>query len=129
MPAAIKALITKETILITLAHVNAELGVIQDITAIAALCEKHHITFHVDAAQSLTKIPLQLTKLPIDLISISAHKFYGPKGIGTLYVRRKRGLQLTAQVHGGLQEFSLRSDTFVTPLSRRSILAFFNKAS
>jgi cysteine desulfurase len=95
-------------------HVNNEIGVIQDIAAIGELCRDRRIVFHVDAAQSAGKVPIDLEKLKVDLMSFSAHKIYGPKGIGALYVRRKPRVRLEAQMHGGGHERGLRSGTLPT---------------
>jgi cysteine desulfurase len=103
-----------DTILVSIMHVNNEIGVIQDIEAIGNLCRKKKIFFHVDAAQSAGKIAINLSKLPVDLMSFSAHKIYGPKGMGALYVRRKPRVRLEAQMHGGGHERGMRSGTLAT---------------
>jgi cysteine desulfurase len=103
-----------DTILVSIMHVNNEIGVIQDIAAIGSLLRARGIFFHVDAAQSVGKLPIDVTQLPIDLMAFSAHKIYGPKGVGALYVHRKTGVQLTAQLHGGGQEQNVRSGTLAT---------------
>ena len=95
-------------------HVNNEIGVIQDIAAIGAVCRERKVLFHVDAAQSPGKVAIDLSALPVDLMSFSAHKIYGPKGIGALYVRRKPRIRLEAQMHGGGHERGLRSGTLAT---------------
>jgi len=95
-------------------HVNNEIGVIQDITAIGNLCREKGIIFHVDAAQSTGKVDIDLEKLPVDLMSLASHKTYGPKGIGALYVRRKPRVRLEAQMHGGGHERGMRSGTLPT---------------
>ncbi len=100
-----------DTILASIMHVNNEIGVIQDIAAIGALCRKHGVFFHVDAAQSTGKVEIDLAKLPVDLMSFSAHKSYGPKGIGALYVRRKPRMRIEPQIHGGGHERGMRSGT------------------
>jgi cysteine desulfurase len=92
-------------------HVNNEIGVIQDIEAIGNLCREHKVYFHVDAAQSAGKVEIDLSKIPVDLMSFSAHKIYGPKGIGALYVRRKPRVRIESQMHGGGQERGMRSGT------------------
>ena len=93
---------------------NNELGVIQDLAAIGALCRARGILFHVDAAQATGKMPIDLSELPVDLMSLSAHKTYGPKGIGALYVRRKPRVRIEAQMHGGGHERGMRSGTLAT---------------
>jgi cysteine desulfurase len=103
-----------DTSLVSIMHVNNEIGVIQDITAIGALCRERGVIFHVDAAQSTGKVEIDLAKLPVDLMSFSAHKTYGPKGIGALYVRRKPRIRLKAMMHGGGHERGLRSGTLAT---------------
>lgn len=104
----------EDTILVSIMHVNNEIGVIQDIAAIGELCRARGIVFHVDAAQSVGKIPLDIQEIKVDLISMSAHKVYGPKGIGALYVRRKPRIRLEAQMHGGGHERGMRSGTLPT---------------
>ena len=103
-----------DTILVSLMHVNNEIGVINDIAAIGELTRAHKVIFHVDAAQSAGKIPLDMATMKVDLLSISAHKLYGPKGIGALYVRRKPRVRLEAQMHGGGHERGMRSGTLPT---------------
>src|SRR5699024_5865892 len=100
--------IRPDTILVSVMLVNNEIGVIQDIPAIGALCQQHQIVFHVDAAQAVGKLPIDVEAMQVDLLSMSAHKAYGPKGIGALYVRRRPRVQLTAQIHGGGHERGLR---------------------
>jgi len=104
----------KDTILVSVMHVNNEIGVIQDIPAIGELCRKRGILFHVDAAQATGKCDIDLQALKVDLMSFSAHKTYGPKGIGALYVRRKPRVRLEAQMHGGGHERGFRSGTLAT---------------
>ncbi len=111
---ALKAAIRPDTILISVMYVNNEIGVIQDIPAIGALCREKGIVFHVDAAQATGKIDIDLAKLPVDLMSLASHKTYGPKGIGALYVRRKPRVRLEAQMHGGGHERGMRSGTLPT---------------
>lgn len=103
--------ITDKTLLVSIMHVNNEIGVIQDIEAIGNLCREKKVFFHVDAAQSAGKVEIDLSKLPVDLMSFSAHKIYGPKGMGALYVRRKPRIRIEAQMHGGGHERGMRSGT------------------
>lgn len=103
-----------ETILVSIMHVNNEIGVIQDIEGIGALLQNKGIIFHVDAAQSAGKIPINLTDLPVHLMSFSAHKNYGPKGIGALYVRQKPRVRIHAQTFGGGHERGMRAGTLAT---------------
>ena len=111
---ALKAAIRPDTILISVMFVNNEIGVIQDIPAIGAMCREKGIIFHVDAAQATGKLPIDLATLPVDLMSLASHKTYGPKGIGALYVRRKPRIRLEAQMHGGGHERGMRSGTLPT---------------
>ena len=106
--------IREDTVLISIMHVNNEIGVIQDIEKIGEMARSKKIIFHVDAAQSAGKIEIDLEKMKVDLMSFSAHKIYGPKGIGALYVRRKPRVRLEAQIHGGGHERGLRSGTLPT---------------
>ncbi len=108
---AFKAALRDDTILVSIMHVNNEIGVIQDIHAIAQLTAARGILLHVDAAQSIGKMPVNVQQTPIDLMSLSAHKVYGPKGIGALYVRRKPRVRVAAQIHGGGHEQGMRSGT------------------
>ncbi len=103
-----------DTTLVSIMHVNNEIGVIQDIEAIGKICRERKILFHVDAAQSAGKVDINLEELPVDLMSFSAHKVYGPKGIGALYVQRKPRVRLEAQMHGGGHERGMRSGTLAT---------------
>ncbi|MFB0981093.1 MAG: IscS subfamily cysteine desulfurase [Alteromonadaceae bacterium] len=103
-----------DTILVSIMHLNNEIGVIQDVAAIGEMCRARKIVFHVDGAQSVGKIEVDMEKLKIDLMSISAHKFYGPKGMGAMYVRRKPRIRLEAQMHGGGHERGMRSGTLPT---------------
>lgn len=103
-----------DTVLVSIMHVNNEIGVIQDIEAIAQICQERGIVFHVDAAQSAGKIDIDVTKIPIDLMSFSGHKIYGPKGIGALYVRESQRVQVEPLIHGGGHESGLRSGTLAT---------------
>jgi len=109
-----KRALRDDTVLVSVMHVNNEIGVIQDIEVIGELCRERKIIFHVDAAQSAGKVPIDLQTLKVDLMSFSAHKIYGPKGIGVLYVRRKPRVRLEAQMHGGGHERGLRSGTLAT---------------
>jgi len=111
---AFEAALRPDTVLASVMMVNNEIGVIQDIAAIGELCRDRRIIFHVDAAQSAGKTPIDLEKLKVDLMSFSAHKVYGPKGIGALYVRRKPRVRIEAQMHGGGHERGLRSGTLPT---------------
>lgn len=104
----------EDTILVSVMHVNNELGVIQDIQAIGDICRGRDVLFHVDGAQSVGKIAMDLAELPIDLLSMSAHKMYGPKGMGALYVRRRPKIKLVSQIHGGGHERGMRSGTLAT---------------
>jgi cysteine desulfurase len=108
------AALRDDTVLASIMHVNNEIGVIQDIEAIGEICRDKKVIFHVDAAQSAGKVPIDLSSLKVDLMSFSAHKIYGPKGIGALYVRRKPRVRLEAQMHGGGHERGLRSGTLAT---------------
>ncbi len=110
----LKAAIRPDTTLVSVMLVNNEIGVIQDIAAIGALCHAREIIFHVDAAQATGRVEIDLSQLPVDLMSLTAHKTYGPKGIGALFVRRKPRVQLAAQMHGGGHERGMRSGTLAT---------------
>ncbi|EKD55473.1 MAG: hypothetical protein ACD_60C00006G0015 [uncultured bacterium] len=103
-----------DTFLVSIMHVNNEIGVIQDIEAIANLTAERSILLHVDAAQSVGKVPLNVQKIPVDLVSLCAHKVYGPKGIGALYVRAKPRVRVAALLHGGGHESGMRSGTLAT---------------
>jgi cysteine desulfurase len=109
-----KKAIRPETVLASVMIVNNEIGVIQDIEALGNICREHNVIFHVDAAQATGKVDIDLEKLPVDLMSFSAHKTYGPKGIGALYVRRKPRIRIEAQMHGGGHERGMRSGTLAT---------------
>jgi len=109
-----KAAIRPDTVLASVMFVNNEIGVIQDITAIGNICRENGVIFHVDAAQATGKVHIDLEKLPVDLMSFSAHKTYGPKGVGALYVRRKPRIRIEAQMHGGGHERGMRSGTLAT---------------
>ena len=110
----LKAAIRDDTILISVMWVNNEIGVVQDIPAIGEICRERKIIFHVDAAQACGKVPVDVEAAKIDLLSMSGHKVYGPKGIGALYVRRKPRIRLEAQMHGGGHERGFRSGTLPT---------------
>lgn len=110
----LEAAIRDDTILVSIMHVNNEIGVIQDIEAIGEITRPRKIIFHVDGAQSAGKVPIDLQKAKVDLMSFSAHKIYGPKGIGALFVRRKPRIRLEAQMHGGGHERGMRSGTLAT---------------
>jgi cysteine desulfurase len=111
---ALKAAMRPDTILVSVMFVNNEIGVIQDIPAIGALCRERGILLHVDAAQATGRLPIDLKSLPVDLMSLTSHKTYGPKGIGALYVRRKPRVRIEAQMHGGGHERGMRSGTLPT---------------
>ncbi len=111
---AFRDAIREDTILASVMHVNNETGVIQDIDAIGAICRENKVIFHVDAAQSAGKVEIDLERMPVDLMSFSAHKIYGPKGVGALYVRRKPRVRIEAQMHGGGHERGMRSGTLAT---------------
>lgn len=109
-----RAALRLDTVLASVMLVNNEIGVIQDIEAIGNICREQGVIFHVDAAQATGKVVIDLEKLPVDLMSFSAHKTYGPKGIGALYVRRKPRIRIEAQMHGGGHERGMRSGTLPT---------------
>ena len=109
-----KKTIREDTILASIMHVNNEIGVIQDLQAIGDICRENKVFFHVDADQSVGKLEINLESLPVDLMSFSAHKIYGPKGMGALYVSRKPRVRLEAQMHGGGHERGMRSGTLAT---------------
>ncbi|MEL0027954.1 MAG: IscS subfamily cysteine desulfurase, partial [Perlucidibaca sp.] len=113
-PEAVEAALRPDTILVSLMHVNNEIGTITDIAAIGEITRARGILFHVDAAQSTGKVEIDLERMKVDLMSFSAHKTYGPKGIGALYVRRKPRVRLEAQIHGGGHERGMRSGTLAT---------------
>jgi cysteine desulfurase len=112
----LKETITDETALVSIMAVNNEIGVIQPIKEIGEICRERGVFFHCDAAQAVGKIPLDVNEMKIDLMSISGHKLYGPKGIGALFVRRRPRVRLVAQITGGGQERGMRSGTLPTPL-------------
>ncbi|MFC3863821.1 IscS subfamily cysteine desulfurase [Alcaligenes aquatilis] len=113
-PQVFEQAIRPDTILASVMLVNNEIGVIQDVQALGAICRKHKVLFHVDAAQATGKVAINLQEWPVDLMSMSAHKTYGPKGIGALYIRRKPAVRLKAQIHGGGHERGFRSGTLAT---------------
>ena len=112
--AKLQAALRADTILVSVLFVNNEIGVIQDIETIGKMCRERGIIFHVDAAQATGKVDIDLSKLPVDLMSLASHKTYGPKGIGALYVRRKPRVRIEAQMHGGGHERGMRSGTLAT---------------
>ncbi|MEQ8857767.1 MAG: IscS subfamily cysteine desulfurase [Pseudomonadales bacterium] len=103
-----------DTLMVSLMHANNEIGVLNDVAAIGAVCRSAGVPLHTDAAQSAGKVTIDVQRMPVDLISISAHKMYGPKGMGALYVRREPPVRLTAQIHGGGHERGMRSGTLAT---------------
>ncbi|CAA7622344.1 IscS subfamily cysteine desulfurase [Magnetospirillum sp. SS-4] len=112
----LEAAITDQTAIVSVMTVNNEIGVIQPVAEIGALCRKRGVFFHTDCAQAVGKVPLDVNAMNIDLMSISAHKLYGPKGIGALYVRRRPRVRLVPMINGGGQERGMRSGTLATPL-------------
>ena len=113
-PAQVAAAIRQDTTLVSLMHVNNEIGVVNDIRAIGEVTRQHGVLLHVDAAQSAGKIAIDLSQMQVDLMSLTAHKIYGPKGIGALYVRRQPKVRIEPQVHGGGHEQGMRSGTLPT---------------
>ncbi|WP_313038973.1 IscS subfamily cysteine desulfurase [Stutzerimonas nitrititolerans] len=113
-PEMVEAALREDTVLVSIMHVNNEIGTINDIAAIGELTRARGVLFHVDAAQSTGKVEIDLEKMKVDLMSFSAHKTYGPKGVGALYVRRKPRVRLEAQMHGGGHERGMRSGTLAT---------------
>lgn len=110
----LRAALREDTFLVSIMQVNNELGCVNDIKALCALCKNQNILFHCDAAQSIGKMQVDVKDLGVDLLSLSAHKFYGPKGIGALYVRRAGEVKIAAQIHGGGHERGMRSGTLAT---------------
>ncbi len=113
-PEAVEQALRPDTILVSLMHVNNEIGVINDIEAIGAVTRERKVIFHVDAAQSAGKLDIDLERMQVDLMSLTAHKIYGPKGVGALYVRRKPRVRIEPQMHGGGHERGMRSGTLPT---------------
>ncbi|MDX1804503.1 MAG: IscS subfamily cysteine desulfurase [Alcanivorax sp.] len=113
-PQAVAEALRDDTVLVSVMHANNETGVINDIAAMGALCRERDVLFHTDAAQSAGKLALDVRELPVDLVSVCAHKLYGPKGIGALYVRRAPGVKVAAQIHGGGHERGMRSGTLAS---------------
>jgi cysteine desulfurase len=113
-PEMISAALREDTILVTVMHANNEIGVVNDVAGIGEVCRASGVLLHVDAAQSTGKVPLDMETMKVDLLSMSAHKMYGPKGVGALYVRRKPRVRLEAQMHGGGHERGMRSGTLAT---------------
>ena len=113
-PAQVAEAIRADTLIVSIMHANNEIGVINDVAAIAQVCRDAGVVMHTDAAQSAGKVPLDVATMPIDMISLSAHKIYGPKGIGALYVRREPPVKLTPLIHGGGHERGMRSGTLAT---------------
>jgi cysteine desulfurase len=113
-PEQVMEALTPDTLLVSLMWVNNEIGVVQDIPRLAPLLRERGVLLHVDAAQAAGKLPIDLGRVPVDLLSLSAHKLYGPKGIGALYVRRKPRARLAPQMHGGGHEWGMRSGTLAT---------------
>jgi cysteine desulfurase len=122
--AELEGAIREDTALVSVMHVNNEIGVVQPVEEIGAICKKRNVFFHTDAAQSVGKIPVDVKSMNCALMSISAHKMYGPKGVGALYVRRKPRVRLRAVIDGGGQERGMRSGTLATP-----IIVGFGKAA
>jgi cysteine desulfurase len=115
-PAELDAAIRPDTQLVSIMHVNNETGVIQDIEALGSVCRERNVLFHVDAAQSVGKLPIDLSSLPVDLLSATAHKVYGPKGVGALYIADRPGCHVEPLIHGGGQQGGRRPGTLAVPL-------------
>lgn len=113
-PEMVEEAIREDTTVVSLMHVNNEIGTINDIASIGEICRRHKVFFHVDAAQSAGKVDIDVETMKVDMLSMSAHKIYGPKGIGALYVRRKPRVRIEAQMHGGGHERGMRSGTLPT---------------
>ena len=113
-PESVQAAIRPDTVVVSIMHANNEIGVVNDIAGIGEVCRAAGVIYHVDAAQSTGKVPLDMEVMKVDLLSMSAHKMYGPKGVGALYVRRKPRVRLEAQMHGGGHERGMRSGTLAT---------------
>lgn len=113
-PLQVSEVLRPDTLIVSIMHVNNEIGVINDIAAIGAVCREAGVLMHSDAAQSGGKVPIDVRAMPVDMISLSAHKMYGPKGMGALYVRREPPLKLTPLIHGGGHERGMRSGTLAT---------------
>lgn len=113
-PESVQAAIRPDTVVVSVMHANNEIGVVNDIAGIGEVCRAAGVIYHVDAAQSTGKVPLDMETMKVDLLSMSAHKMYGPKGVGALYVRRKPRVRLEAQMHGGGHERGMRSGTLAT---------------
>ena len=113
-PKDVEAALTKDTLLVSVMHANNEIGVVNDVDQIGQICKAHNITFHVDAAQSVGKIVVDVSTFDVDLLSISGHKIYGPKGVGALYVRRNPPVKIESTIHGGGHERGMRSGTLAT---------------
>lgn len=113
-PEKVDEALRDDTVLVSLVHVNNEVGTITDINTIGQITRDRGIPFHVDAAQSSARLPIDVSKIPVDFISLSGHKMYGPKGVGALYIRRRSGIRITPQTHGGGQESGIRPGTLPT---------------
>ena len=113
-PEAVAAALRDDTVVVSVMHANNEIGVVNDIAGIGEICRASGVIFHVDAAQGAGKVPLDMATMKVDLLSLSAHKMYGPKGIGALYVRRKPRVRIESQMHGGGHERGMRSGTLAT---------------